>query len=82
MIESASYFAFHVESAVDFREYLRRNGFVRLDAFFNTHLQAAEHDGNQSTSGGPPNHIEVVARLWRILYIDGLHQLFENVERR
>jgi hypothetical protein len=28
-----------------------------------------------------PNHVEIVARLWRFLQVDSLHELLEDDER-
>jgi len=35
-----------------------------------------------TASARPPNHAEVVARFWRRVWVDCVHELLENNKRR
>lgn len=39
-------------------------------------------EGNAPTRARPPDHIEKVARLGRVLAVDGLHDVLEDVQGR
>jgi hypothetical protein len=44
-------------------------------------INECDYCNNSPASTCSPNHVEVVARLWRVLWVDSLHELLEDHQR-
>jgi len=90
--------ALNRQSVLLLPEYSVRKLQVCVDTLVSAHLQPAEHDRDQPgqsasllmsihrsdspASACPADHVKVVARLWRRVRVDGLHELLEDHQRR
>jgi hypothetical protein len=80
-VELALELAFNFDSESLLLEDLVEQRSVGVDAFVDSHPQAAQHDRDEAAGAGSADHVEVLAWPRRRVGVDGLHKLLEDHEQ-